>query len=217
MAQLQDDRKGKQRATEILEVEDQEQRQERIQGLFAKMNAPGAVTSDVGKRTFDFGDRTTFTVEPPLELLSRVQAFLPELAASNTDLLRRAKEDPSSVDIEELDAEEPQYIEMNLGVGVFDHHGPIPAGMPVAEVEVDLDQAAQMDDSDSDADSASASSDDEDTDTTSDSDSEGDSSSDVDTRVVAHRDSSRQQLARAIKPLPKRSSRKPDIVVLSET
>lgn len=68
-------------------------------------------------------------VEPPLErmsllgqlhgdthhrflVLSRIQAFLPELAASNADLLRRAREDPSSVDIENVGAEEGRYIEM---------------------------------------------------------------------------------------------------------
>ena len=45
-------------------------------------------------------------------VLSRVQAFLPELAASNADLLQRAREDPSSVDIESVNAEDPQYIEM---------------------------------------------------------------------------------------------------------
>ena len=45
-------------------------------------------------------------------MLSRVQAFLPELAESNADLLRRAKEDPNSVDIENVDADQAQYIEM---------------------------------------------------------------------------------------------------------
>ena len=41
-----------------------------------------------------------------------MQAFLPELAVSNVDLLRRAKEDPNSVDIENLDDDQAQYIEM---------------------------------------------------------------------------------------------------------
>ena len=45
-------------------------------------------------------------------MLSRVQAFLPELAASNADLLRQAKEDPNSVDIENVDDDQAQYIEM---------------------------------------------------------------------------------------------------------
>ena len=45
-------------------------------------------------------------------VLSRVQAFLPELAVSNADLLRRAKEDPDSVDIENVSDDQAQFIEM---------------------------------------------------------------------------------------------------------
>ena len=45
-------------------------------------------------------------------VLSRVQAFLPELAASNADLLRRAREDPDSIDIENIDESQAQYLEM---------------------------------------------------------------------------------------------------------
>ena len=56
-------------------------------------------------------------------VLSRVQAFLPELAASNADLLQRAREDPSSVDIESVNAEDPQYIEM---VRTYIMHAPCP-------------------------------------------------------------------------------------------
>lgn len=44
-------------------------------------------------------------------VLSRVQAFLPQLAASNADIARRAKDDPASVDIEKL-GNENRYIEM---------------------------------------------------------------------------------------------------------
>lgn len=45
-------------------------------------------------------------------VLARVQAFLPELAASNADLSRRAKEDPGSVNIECLGPHEEQYVQM---------------------------------------------------------------------------------------------------------
>lgn len=45
-------------------------------------------------------------------VLSRVQAFLPELAASNADLARRSQQDPRSVDIENVDSTEERYIEM---------------------------------------------------------------------------------------------------------
>ena len=44
-------------------------------------------------------------------MLSRVQAFLPQLAESNAELARRAQSDPSAVDIENVDGDEA-YIEM---------------------------------------------------------------------------------------------------------
>ena len=71
-------------------------------------------------------------------VLSRVQAFLPRLEASNVLLAQRVKEDPSSVDIEHISTGMEQYIEMvrpsriladswpilsliqNLGLGVFE-------------------------------------------------------------------------------------------------
>lgn len=51
-------------------------------------------------------------------VLSRVQAFLPELAASNAELARRAREDPKSVDIENTAADE-RYIEMASSLLLF--------------------------------------------------------------------------------------------------
>lgn len=47
-------------------------------------------------------------------VLSRVQAFLPRLEASNALLSQRVKEDPSSVDIEHISAGMERYIEMVL-------------------------------------------------------------------------------------------------------
>jgi len=60
-------------------------------------------------------------LDPPnsTKLLSRVQAFLPQLEASNAIL---AQADPKSVDIENV-PEGAQYIEMNLGLGVFKDAG----------------------------------------------------------------------------------------------
>jgi len=51
-------------------------------------------------------------VKPPTELLSRVQAFLPQMEASNAILAQRAREDPNSVDIEHIPDRMDQYIEM---------------------------------------------------------------------------------------------------------
>ncbi|TFK83418.1 hypothetical protein K466DRAFT_589737 [Polyporus arcularius HHB13444] len=186
------------------------------------MNAatpPGADAGGQGAaRPFDFGDRSTFAVQPPLELLSRVQAFLPELAASNADLLRRAREDPTSVDIENVREEDPQYIEMNLGLGVFEQHGEAPAGIPVADVDLDRDvQMSSSDDAD-DSSGSSSSSSSSGTSGGSGTGSDEDSDSDVDIVVSS---SAQPAAARRIKPLPKRragtGAGKPEIVVLSET
>ncbi|KAI8819395.1 uncharacterized protein EV422DRAFT_534571 [Fimicolochytrium jonesii] len=65
----------------------------------------------------------TFRPEPPSELMSRVAAFLPQLSAANTSLLAQLSQNPEArenVDIEGVDEDDEQYIEMNLGVGVFD-------------------------------------------------------------------------------------------------
>lgn len=48
-------------------------------------------------------------MRPPV--LSRVQAFLPEFAASTTEIARRARNDPDSVDIEKLNSNS-HYIKM---------------------------------------------------------------------------------------------------------
>ena len=49
---------------------------------------------------------------PYIKVLARVQAFLPQLEASNTDLLRRARENPESVDIENISDHAESHIEM---------------------------------------------------------------------------------------------------------
>ncbi|KAI7898842.1 uncharacterized protein BX663DRAFT_523663 [Cokeromyces recurvatus] len=51
------------------------------------------------------------------DILSRVRAFLPQLKAANEEL---DKVEPSKRDIENVDEENEQYIEMNLGLGVYD-------------------------------------------------------------------------------------------------
>jgi hypothetical protein len=49
---------------------------------------------------------------PRYPVLTRVQAFLPQMEASNTLLSQRMQEDPSSVDIEHVPEGMDQYIEM---------------------------------------------------------------------------------------------------------
>lgn len=113
---------GKVKAGGKLDVEDEEARQARIEELLQKVNASsGSSTSRPGVSGLLSGPgERPHAVEPPSELLSRVQAFLPELAASNAELETRAREDPGSVDIENVNPEAGQYIEMNLGLGVFE-------------------------------------------------------------------------------------------------
>jgi hypothetical protein len=105
-----------------------------IESYLEKLN-----TSTQTSRPFDatpkfhFGDRTTYPVKPNSEralsnvvsdssqnsclvsrnpVLTRVQAFLPQMEASNTLLSQRMQDDPTSVDIEHVSEEMGQYIEM---------------------------------------------------------------------------------------------------------
>ncbi|KAI0777410.1 hypothetical protein BD413DRAFT_178208 [Trametes elegans] len=205
------------RAAEVLEVEDEEQRQERMHSLLARLNANATPGTSAPLPPFDFGDRTTLPPGPPLELLSRVQAFLPELAASNADLVRRARENPDSVDIENVGEDEENYIEMNLGLGVFDHRGELPPGIPVAGINPDVRVAESDSTSDSEDDSSKSSSNSSSSDSSSD-----DSSSDTDDDSAEDITPAKEKKnGRPTKPLPKRSRpgnvKKPGIVVLSET
>ncbi|GJJ77976.1 hypothetical protein EMPS_10335 [Entomortierella parvispora] len=65
------------------------------------------------------GERKTFKVQS--DLLARLQDFLPKIKDANDQLDKMVKQDPKSVDIENVDEESgEQYIEMDLGLGVFD-------------------------------------------------------------------------------------------------
>ncbi|KAJ2617219.1 hypothetical protein H4S08_000434 [Coemansia sp. RSA 1365] len=68
----------------------------------------------------DSCDRKTFRVEPPSNLLSRLNNFLPQIAKANKELKAAVASDPSKVDIENVSPDSTQYIEMDLGLGVFD-------------------------------------------------------------------------------------------------
>ncbi|KAJ1941516.1 hypothetical protein EC988_006738 [Linderina pennispora] len=79
-----------------------------------------ALGSGVGAKPAKNEERKTFRVQPPSDLLSRLQEFLPQIAVANQKLEETAAEDPDKVNIENIGEDEPQYIEMDLGLGVFD-------------------------------------------------------------------------------------------------
>ncbi|KAG8928029.1 hypothetical protein FRC02_007450 [Tulasnella sp. 418] len=131
-----EDKKGK---CALLEVEDEEARQARLERLFSSISSlPPQQSSGTMP---PISERKTFAVPPPSNLLARLEAFLPEIKAANEELAKMAEIDPSSMDIEKIDDDvtdsdededsvdaseeaaakirEP-YIEMNLGLGVFE-------------------------------------------------------------------------------------------------
>ncbi|PSR72591.1 hypothetical protein PHLCEN_2v11584 [Hermanssonia centrifuga] len=200
---LNDPSTGKIRAVEKLEVEDEEKRQQRMHDMFMQLDGKLQTQARETPRTFDFGDRTTFLVEPPIELLSRVQAFLPQFAASNAEIALRAKDDPESVDIEKL-GNESSYIQMNLGLGVFEERKTA-AGSSAS------DSDAEMHDSETSAPSSfSDSSLRSDSETSEDSGCESDDSIDIISCTVS------SLASRPIRPLPRRKSTRPHIVILGE-
>ncbi|KAH7887472.1 hypothetical protein F5I97DRAFT_1925921 [Phlebopus sp. FC_14] len=102
-----------------LDVEDEEQREERIGALLERLNDSGVRSSNTATNSnvLNINARTSYAAEPPSELLARVQAFLPSIKASNEDL---AQQDPENLNIENIEEDEERYIEMNLGLGVFE-------------------------------------------------------------------------------------------------
>ncbi|RKP09939.1 hypothetical protein THASP1DRAFT_28261 [Thamnocephalis sphaerospora] len=61
-------------------------------------------------------------MQAPSDLLSRVAAFLPQMASANAKLQQEiaSSGDAQAHDIEAVDEDAEQYIEMNLGLGVFE-------------------------------------------------------------------------------------------------
>ncbi|KAG1906857.1 uncharacterized protein F5891DRAFT_1124842 [Suillus fuscotomentosus] len=183
-----------------LEIEDEENRQQRIYSLLEQLNSssssPSKNTSNAAPPTFDFGERKTYAVDPPSELLARIQDFLPRLKEENDSLSQRIRDNPSSVDIENIEEDTEQYIEMNLGLGVL---------------ETRLrDSDSHLDDEDSESEdslssSSSPSSDSSSSESESESESDGshsDSSSDSDSSSIGIKAIS----SRPLKPLPRRTA-----------
>ncbi|KAJ3983152.1 hypothetical protein F5890DRAFT_1475593 [Lentinula detonsa] len=232
------EKKTQSQRVEVLEVEDEDARAIRLQSIFEKLNSGSSSSSETTGSgmpypSFNFEERKTWAVDPPSELLSRVQAFLPQIEASNTILTQRAETDPQSVDMEQLEDDSERYIEMNLGLGVFD--------MEPQEQDTEMTDSS-MSSSSSSSSSTSPSSSDSDSDSdSSDSESELDSeeilSSCIPSNFLSRSSSSTSQLStsqssdniglngkmkapRLMRPLPKRSGSsasqpKPSIVVLN--
>ncbi|TFK41478.1 hypothetical protein BDQ12DRAFT_386305 [Crucibulum laeve] len=173
-----------------------------VQVSLEKLSAGTATMAQSVPPKFDFGDRTTFAIPPPTELLLRVKAFLPQLEASNAILADRMQADPSSVDIEHVDEGMEQYIEMNLGLGVYEDRSHSKSESQDAEMS-SSESISSTSSLSSSSESSSKSrsyveSDDSDCD-----------SDDVEifTGFIPKR---------KIKPLPRRALRRPEIVVLNE-
>ncbi|KAF8920035.1 hypothetical protein CPB85DRAFT_1451641 [Mucidula mucida] len=138
---------------EMLEVEDEEARHRRLEAYMRKLDSSRPVVA-TSTTAFEFGDRKTFPIDPPADLLARVQSFLPQMEASNAILSQRAEADPKSVDIEHLADNMEQYIEMNLGLGVFEQHG---KDFEMGSSSSSSSDSEDDEDSDSDTDSDSSS------------------------------------------------------------
>ncbi|KAI0814748.1 hypothetical protein BC629DRAFT_1466891 [Irpex lacteus] len=191
---------------ERLDVEDEESRQQRLHEVLMHLDKTATHQQQDLPRSFDFGDRKTFKIEPPTDLLSRVQAFLPEFAASTDEITRKAEEDPDSVDIEKLQNEGP-YIRMDLGLGVFEERkGGSSSSGNDSDTEMHDEDATRTSSSSSGTSNSDSRSD-------SDSSDEYDSDSSVD---IISSTMSTFQYKRPIRPLPRRKSTRPNIVVLGE-
>jgi len=105
---------------EKLEIETEEERQQRIQSVLEKLNENSKVTPTSSCPDFHLNRTGPLPIYPPSDLLARVQAFLPQIEAANAALDTQVAQDPGSVDIEHLGPEEKQYIQMDLGLGVFE-------------------------------------------------------------------------------------------------
>ncbi|KAK0501715.1 hypothetical protein EDD18DRAFT_1034473, partial [Armillaria luteobubalina] len=144
---------------EKLEVEEEDARIKRIEAVMHKLNTTsGLRPPSTTAKPFDFGERRTFAVDPPSELLSRVQAFLPQIEASNAILTQRVELDPKSVDIEHITEEMDQYIEMNLGLGVFEHRKDVQSQQQNLDFQMAVSSSSESDEedsSDTDTDSSS--------------------------------------------------------------
>ncbi|KIY63337.1 hypothetical protein CYLTODRAFT_403395 [Cylindrobasidium torrendii FP15055 ss-10] len=169
---------------ETLEIEDEEARHRRLEAFMHKLSTqPKAADVDMLPT---LGERKTYAMDPPSELLARVQSFLPQMEASNAML---SDADPSTLDIENISEGAEQYIEMNLGLGVFEQRKPGETTTAAADFEMGALSSSDSSDEEDDC-----------------SDTDTDESSEI---ITCYTPS-----PRLIKPLPKRRVTRPEIVVL---
>ncbi|KAG6826477.1 hypothetical protein H0H92_015650 [Tricholoma furcatifolium] len=193
--------------TGVLDVEDPDGRLNRLQSTLEKLNSTPSKFS--GTPDFSFlnkADSKPRYVPPPTDphtVLSRVHAFLPAIEASNALL---ASQGPEKIDIEHVDNVDGPYIEMNLGLGLFDVRGsttglstsPSPP-FPLSGLQ-SVSPMSYMSSSSQSSNSTFSSSSDEDSD-------------EDDTEIITS-----FTPIRPIKPLPRRAAaRRPGIVVLGST
>ncbi|KAG6860891.1 hypothetical protein C0995_006330 [Termitomyces sp. Mi166 len=131
---------------EKLEVEDEEARLRRIQSTLEKLNTSSPPSS------FSLPtERSRPHAIPPSDLLRRAQTFLPEFAASNAAIEQQRQVDPSSVDIECIEEDAERYIEMNLGLGLFEQRNRTPDSTSDDD-SISSDSSSEFDDTDSEHD-----------------------------------------------------------------
>ncbi|KAI9441011.1 hypothetical protein H4582DRAFT_1811250, partial [Lactarius indigo] len=165
-----------------------------VENILERLNGdgPSETTTEPPHLSFDFGDRRTFGVEPPTELLARVQQFLPQIEQSNAELSHR---DPQSIDIEHIEETDERVIQMNLGLGVFEQRRAGRGDSASSSAESGSDTTGESD-SDSESSSSSSSS----SASSSSSSSTGSDSEDDDENAASHTRDTRRE----IRPLPKR-------------
>ncbi|KAG8703814.1 hypothetical protein FRC08_002621 [Ceratobasidium sp. 394] len=163
-------------------------RTSRVQDLLASTPARPASTVTLPPRSLD--ELRSLPVPVNVDLMQRLQSFLPAMEQSTHDIQQRAQADPTSLDIEQLDPSAEEYIEMNLGLGVYESQNNRRS------------QSPHSDSTDSDTDSSSTSS------LSSSSDSDSDSDSD--------RPDVLSILMSAVPPIPRvpRPPVRPNIVML---
>ncbi|TFK22303.1 hypothetical protein FA15DRAFT_706488 [Coprinopsis marcescibilis] len=205
---------------ECLDVEDEEARQQRLQTALENLNAssPPPPYAGASLSTLAAGSlpgSAPYEVKTNTELLARIQEFLPQLHASNQELLQRARTDPNSVDIEHISEDVDKVIEMKLGLGVFQEkrrRRSKTADNEDAEMSSSCSSSSSSCSSSSSSSSSCSSSSSSDSSDGDDSDSDSDSSSSNNAEAKA---------ARLIRALPKRirkggEATKPTITVLHE-
>ncbi|KAH7335482.1 hypothetical protein B0J17DRAFT_670329 [Rhizoctonia solani] len=174
----------------LLEFQDPQTRSSRVEELLASTPSRSEQTINLPPKSLEELRSASLPVNH--DLLSRLEAFLPAMHESTQQLQQQAQSDPSSLDIEHLDPSTQEYIEMNLGLGVYESRP---------------NQSHTTSSSDSDSDASS------DSDSTSDSDSGSDSESDDERPDVL------SILMRAVPPVPRTQPPpdRPNIVMLQSS